>query len=115
MAPPPPPFTEEHEELRQSIRGFLERELAPHAQEWEEQRWFPNELFPRLAAVLGRVLQPQQALRGQAREQLVGKPSLLLPLLRVRRELALEKAPDRLPQLLVLVGEGGCGGAHWAI
>jgi acyl-CoA dehydrogenase len=50
MTPPPPPFTEEHEELRQSIRGFLERELAPHAQEWEEQRWFPNELFPRLAA-----------------------------------------------------------------
>ena len=50
MAPPPPPFTEEHEELRQSIRGFLERELAPHAQEWEERRWFPNELFPRLAA-----------------------------------------------------------------
>ena len=48
--PPPPPFTDEHEELRQSIRGFLERELAPHAQEWEEQRWFPNELFPRLAA-----------------------------------------------------------------
>jgi acyl-CoA dehydrogenase len=50
MTPPPPPFTDEHEELRASIRGFLERELAPHAQEWEEQRWFPNELFPRLAA-----------------------------------------------------------------
>jgi acyl-CoA dehydrogenase len=50
MTPLPPPFAEEHEELRQSIRGFLERELAPHAQEWEEQRWFPNELFPRLAA-----------------------------------------------------------------
>jgi acyl-CoA dehydrogenase len=49
VSPPTPPFTEEHEELRQSIRGFLERELAPHAQEWEEQRWFPNELFPRLA------------------------------------------------------------------
>ena len=50
MSPPTPPLTDEHEELRQSIRGFLERELAPHAQEWEEQRWFPNELFPRLAA-----------------------------------------------------------------
>ena len=50
MSPPTPPFTDEHEELRKSIRGFLERELAPHAQEWEEQRWFPNELFPRLAA-----------------------------------------------------------------
>ena len=45
-----PPFTEEHEELRSSIRGFLERELAPHAQEWEEERWFPNEVFSKLAA-----------------------------------------------------------------
>jgi acyl-CoA dehydrogenase len=50
VSPPTPPFTEEHEELRQSIRGFLERELAPHAHEWEEQQWFPNELFARLAA-----------------------------------------------------------------
>src|SRR5256714_7081277 len=55
MAPPIPPFTEEHEELRSSIRGFVERELAPHAQEWEEERWFPNEVFGKLAAqgVLG--------------------------------------------------------------
>src|SRR2546423_70921 len=50
MAPPIPPFTEEHEELRSSIRGFVERELAPHAQEWEEERWFPNEVFGKLAA-----------------------------------------------------------------
>ena len=45
-----PPFTEEHEELRASIRGFLDRELAPHAQEWEDERWFPDEVFPKLAA-----------------------------------------------------------------
>jgi acyl-CoA dehydrogenase len=45
-----PPFTEEHEELRASVRGFLDRELAPHAQEWEDARWFPNEVFPKLAA-----------------------------------------------------------------
>ncbi len=44
------PFTEEHEELRASVRGFLERELAPHAQEWEDARWFPDEVFPQLAA-----------------------------------------------------------------
>src|SRR5256714_13790795 len=50
MAPPIPPFTEEHEELRSSIRGFLERELAPHAQQWEEEQWFPNEVFGKLAA-----------------------------------------------------------------
>jgi acyl-CoA dehydrogenase len=45
-----PPFTDEHEELRSSIRGFLARELAPHAELWEEERWFPDEVFPRLAA-----------------------------------------------------------------
>jgi len=45
-----PPFTEEHEELRSSIRGFLDRELAPHAQAWEDARWFPDEVFPKLAA-----------------------------------------------------------------
>jgi acyl-CoA dehydrogenase len=45
-----PPFSDEHEELRQSIRGFNERELAPHAQQWEEDRWFPDEVFPKLAA-----------------------------------------------------------------
>jgi acyl-CoA dehydrogenase len=47
---PDPPFTAEHEELRASIRGFLDRELAPHSQRWEEDRWFPNEVFPQLAA-----------------------------------------------------------------
>ncbi|MHB8234851.1 MAG: acyl-CoA dehydrogenase family protein [Solirubrobacteraceae bacterium] len=45
-----PPFTDEHEELRTSVRGFIERELAPHAQQWEEDRWFPDEVFPKLAA-----------------------------------------------------------------
>ena len=44
-----PPFSEEHEELRASIRGFLERELAPHAQEWEEAEWFPDEVFGKMA------------------------------------------------------------------
>ena len=47
---PVPPFTQEHEDLRDSIRGFLQRELAPHAQRWEEERWFPNEVFGKLAA-----------------------------------------------------------------
>jgi acyl-CoA dehydrogenase len=50
MTPPNPPFTEEHEELRASARGFIERELAPHAQRWEEEHWFPDEVFGKLAA-----------------------------------------------------------------
>ncbi len=44
-----PPFSDEHEELRQSIRGFIARELAPHAQAWEDERWFPNDVFAKLA------------------------------------------------------------------
>jgi acyl-CoA dehydrogenase len=48
--PPTPPFTEEHDELRASARGFIERELAPHAQQWEDERWFPDEVFDKLAA-----------------------------------------------------------------
>ncbi len=47
---PTPPFSDEHEQLRQSVRGFIERELTPHAQQWEEERWFPDDVFPRLAA-----------------------------------------------------------------
>jgi acyl-CoA dehydrogenase len=48
--PPTPPFTDEHEQLRQSIRGFIERELAPHAQQWEDEQWFPDAIFGKLAA-----------------------------------------------------------------
>jgi acyl-CoA dehydrogenase len=45
-----PPFSDEHEQLRTSIRGFIERELTPHAQEWEREEWFPSEIFGKLAA-----------------------------------------------------------------
>jgi acyl-CoA dehydrogenase len=45
-----PPFTDEHEELRASARGFIERELTPHAERWESEHWFPNDVFPKLAA-----------------------------------------------------------------
>jgi acyl-CoA dehydrogenase len=45
-----PPFTDEHEELRASARGFIQRELAPHAEDWEEACWFPDDVFPKLAA-----------------------------------------------------------------
>ncbi len=42
-----PPFTEEHEELRESVRLFVSKEIAPHVDEWEEAREFPRELFAR--------------------------------------------------------------------
>jgi acyl-CoA dehydrogenase len=46
---PTPPFTDEHERLRQEIRRFVAEELRPHAEEWEKARWFPNHVFTRLA------------------------------------------------------------------
>jgi acyl-CoA dehydrogenase len=46
---PIPPFTAEHEEFRAAVRRFVETELRPHAEEWEAARWFPNEVFVRLA------------------------------------------------------------------
>jgi acyl-CoA dehydrogenase len=46
---PLPPFTAEHEEFRAAVRSFVEKELHPHAREWEDARWFPNSVFTRLA------------------------------------------------------------------
>jgi alkylation response protein AidB-like acyl-CoA dehydrogenase len=43
-----PLFTEEHEELRRSIRAFVEKELRPHAEEWEEAKDFPDQVFARM-------------------------------------------------------------------
>jgi acyl-CoA dehydrogenase len=42
-----PPFTDEHEELRESVRRFVSAEIAPHVDDWEEAREFPRELFAR--------------------------------------------------------------------
>jgi citronellyl-CoA dehydrogenase len=41
------PFTEEHETFRKTVRAFAERELAPHAEEWEKDELFPNWVFKR--------------------------------------------------------------------
>jgi acyl-CoA dehydrogenase len=46
-----PPFTDEHETLRESVRRFVANELRPHASEWDEARWFPDEVFGELARV----------------------------------------------------------------
>jgi alkylation response protein AidB-like acyl-CoA dehydrogenase len=40
-------FTDEHEQLRESIRSFVVRELRPHAREWEEHT-FPDSVFRRM-------------------------------------------------------------------
>jgi len=46
-----PPFSTEHADLRESIRRFVAAELRPHAGEWEDARWFPNDVFTKMAHV----------------------------------------------------------------
>jgi alkylation response protein AidB-like acyl-CoA dehydrogenase len=43
-------FTEEHDRLRESIHAFVTKELAPHAEEWEEST-FPDSVFARMGAL----------------------------------------------------------------
>jgi acyl-CoA dehydrogenase len=40
-----PPFTDEHELLRRSIRAFVDKAIVPHATEWEDAGRIPRELW----------------------------------------------------------------------
>src|ERR1700749_2093210 len=40
-------FTDDHEQLRDSIRRFVIKELQPHSEEWEENT-FPDSVFARM-------------------------------------------------------------------
>jgi acyl-CoA dehydrogenase len=45
-------FTDDHEEWRHAVRSFVERELRPHAEEWERAGNFPmREVFPRAGSM----------------------------------------------------------------
>src|SRR5438876_10292681 len=46
-----PPFTPEHQMFRRTLRDYVERELAPHALEWDEAGIFPREVFSGLAEI----------------------------------------------------------------
>jgi len=39
-------FSDAHEELRLHVRKFLEKEVQPHLEEWEEKT-FPDSIFKR--------------------------------------------------------------------
>jgi len=46
-----PFYTPEHEAFRASMRRFVEREIAPHVDEWDEAGGFPRELYKKASAV----------------------------------------------------------------
>jgi acyl-CoA dehydrogenase len=43
------PFAPEHETFRDSVRAFVEREIAPHVNAWDEAGSFPRTLYRRAA------------------------------------------------------------------
>jgi alkylation response protein AidB-like acyl-CoA dehydrogenase/putative sterol carrier protein len=38
-------FTEDHEIFRQGLRDFLQKEVAPHIEQWEEEQRIPKEIW----------------------------------------------------------------------
>ncbi len=46
-----PFYSEEHEAFRQTVRRFVDREIAPHVDQWDEAEEFPRELYKKAAAV----------------------------------------------------------------
>ena len=57
-------FTDAHEELRLHIRKFLEKEVQPHLEEWEEKT-FPDSIFQRMGELGFLGLRYPQELGGQ--------------------------------------------------
>src|SRR3954463_10538159 len=57
-------FTDEHEALRESIRSYVRRELAPHADEWERTT-FPDSVFRRMGELGFLGLSMPEAYGGQ--------------------------------------------------
>jgi acyl-CoA dehydrogenase len=65
-----PPFSGEHEELRATIRRWVEAEVVPHQDEWEEQREFPRSLFERAGELGFLGLKYPESLGGQGGDYL---------------------------------------------
>jgi len=46
-----PFYTAEHEAFRDVMRRFVEKEIEPHAHEWDEAGEFPRALYEKAAAI----------------------------------------------------------------
>ena len=44
-------FAEQHELFRASLRAFLDKEIAPHVEAWEEAGRLPRWIWPRMGAL----------------------------------------------------------------
>jgi alkylation response protein AidB-like acyl-CoA dehydrogenase len=44
-------FNEEQVDIRNTIRRFTEQEITPHAGIWDENNYFPREIYAQMAAL----------------------------------------------------------------
>jgi len=44
-------FNEQHEMFRQAVRSFVEKEVEPHVDEWEQAGQIPKSIWPRMGAL----------------------------------------------------------------
>ena len=51
MLSPSPFYHEQHHAFRESLRRFVDREIAPHVDQWDEEEAFPRELYRKAAEV----------------------------------------------------------------
>ena len=49
-SPPSPFYSEEHEAFRRMVRRFVDRELMPHVDQWDEVEEFPREVYKKASA-----------------------------------------------------------------
>jgi alkylation response protein AidB-like acyl-CoA dehydrogenase len=54
-------LTDEQEAIRDAVRGFAQKEIAPHADQWDEEHSFPREIFRPMAEMgLAGLLAPEE-------------------------------------------------------
>ena len=54
-------YNEDHEAWRYALRQFIDREIAPYVDEWEEAGTFPRELYKKAAEIgLSKLGYPEQ-------------------------------------------------------
>jgi len=44
-------FNEQHDMFRQAVRSFVEKEVEPHVEEWEQAGQIPKSIWPRMGAL----------------------------------------------------------------
>ena len=44
-------FNEQHDMFRQAVRAFVDKEVAPHVEEWEQAGQIPKSIWPRMGAL----------------------------------------------------------------